>query len=213
MSLSINLLRYFFPWLLFLYFIQKHSLLWPPIDRFRLVMVISVLCAWFVLFWGLVHTWHTKTTIIFWCLGEVSCLLHTIDFYLFISACLLPLFSIWIFSRIEGKWSITILSCFAISRNKFKVLLLILLMNILKHYFSLHRSLLHLLLLIRKILMWRLLDMLLIRKSIITLIMLRLYIRHIQTHIKFLLRLLTLTQHRLHDSCIEVDLHNRFGTL
>jgi hypothetical protein len=129
-SLSVNLLCYLFPRLLFLYFIQKHSLLWPSIALFGLLMFI--IYAWFILFGGLVHTRHTKTTIIFWCLWKVCSLLHTIYLYLFISVSLLSFFSIWIFSRIKRKWSITILLCFTISCNKFKILLPILL--VIKRY-------------------------------------------------------------------------------
>ena len=220
MPLLIDKLRYLLPRLLFLDFIQKHGFLWPTIARFGLF--VSIVGTRFVLFGGFVHTLHTEPTIILWGLGEVSCLLHAVDFYLLISTTLWLLLFIWIFSRVEREWSIAILLWIALPRNKLKILLLELLLNLLKHhFFSHHGSLLHILLhillliilLIREILMRRLLNMLRIRKSIIALIVLRLYIGHIQTHIEFLLGLLCLGEHSLNNRCIKIDLTPTWSTL
>lgn len=188
-------LGYLLPRLLFLDFIQKHGLLWPTIARFDLF--VSIVATRFVLFGRFAHTLHTVPAIILGGLGEVSCLLHAVDLYLLISATLWLLLFVWIFSRIEGEGSIAILLWFALPRNKLKILLLELLLNFLNHHFFSHHSslldiLLRILLLIRKILMRRLLNLLRIGKSMIALIVLRLNIGHIQTHIEFLLALLLL---------------------
>jgi len=206
MPLLIYKLRYLLPWLLFLDFIQKHCFFWPSIGWFWLF--VSVVGVRFIFFTRFGHAFHTESTIIFWSLWEVSCLLHAVDFYFLVSTSLWFLFFIWIFSRVERERSIAILQRFALSRHKLKILLLILLLHFLKHnLFSLHGSLFHILLLICKILMRRLLNMLRISKCIIAFIVFRLYIRHIQTHIELLLRLLCLSQHSLNDRCIKIDLN------
>lgn len=177
MPLPTNQLRYLFPWLLFLYFIQKHGLLRPGISW--LVLFVSVTCVRLVFFGRFVHTLHTESTFDFRGLWEVCCLLHTVDLYIVIPARLWLIFSIRIFSRVEGECSIATLLWFALPWYEFKVLLFVLLMYILQKYFSMHWSFFYILLFVCKILMWRLFNVLLVSKGVVAFVVLRLDVRYV----------------------------------